>query len=149
MQLDIISKLIVRDLAKLQEEIQLYKNEAVIWKTDKQITNSAGNLALHLVGNLITYIGKELGQTGYVRNRDLEFSQKNVPRTVLVRMIAETSEVVISTLKNFDESKLSSDFPVVVFKEKTSTGYMLMHLTSHLAYHLGQVNYHRRLLDAE
>ena len=68
-----------RDLNKLKFEIESYKDERSIWAVDKTISNSAGNLCLHLVGNLNAYIGAELGKTSYVRNRDLEFSLKDIP----------------------------------------------------------------------
>lgn len=52
-----------RDLKKLITEIELYENESNIWRIEKKILNSAGNLTLHLIGNLNTYIGKEIGKT--------------------------------------------------------------------------------------
>lgn len=136
-----------RDLNKLIAEIELYKNEANIWRTEKDISNSAGNLALHIVGNLNTYIGKEIGKTGYVRNRELEFSQKNIPRHELLKSLNDTITVVRNSLRALPEVDLEKEYPVLVFAEKTSTGYLLVHLTTHLSYHLGQVNYHRRMID--
>jgi uncharacterized damage-inducible protein DinB len=142
-----LQSLFTRDLNKLRAEIELYKQEENLWKTDGNITNSAGNLCLHLVGNLNTYIGKELGKTAYVRNRELEFSLKDIPRAALIHKIDDTILVVNAALGNLNEDDLAIEYPVVVFEEKTSTGYLLMHLATHLTYHLGQVNYHRRLLD--
>ena len=124
-----------------------YRNENNLWKIEKGIANSAGNLCLHLVGNLNAYIGAEIGNTGYVRHRDLEFSQKNVPQNELVKMIEDTIIVVEKGLDILVEEDLEKEYPLLVFKEKTSTGYFLIHLTAHLGYHLGQINYHRRLLD--
>lgn len=137
--------LFTRDLNRLKSEIEHYSNEADLWKVEGQIKNSTGNLCLHLVGNLNTYIGKVLGQTGYVRNRDLEFSLKNIPKQELIRKVEETSEMVNQILENLDEKVLADEYPVLVFEEKTSTGYLLVHLATHLAYHLGQINYHRRI----
>ena len=62
----------------------LYKNEEDVWKIKEGISNSAGNLTLHLLGNLNHFIGATLGNTGYVRERDKEFSLKNIPRIQLV-----------------------------------------------------------------
>lgn len=73
--------LFYRDLTRLKTEIELYQNENYIWKTPKEITNSAGNLCLHLVGNLNTYIGSAIGNTNYIRNRELEFSSKDIPKS--------------------------------------------------------------------
>ncbi len=136
-----------RDLLKLKTEIELYRDEKNLWRTDNAIANSAGNLCLHLVGNLNTYIGKEIGNTNYVRNRELEFSQKNVARTELIKKIEETMAVVKDALSKMNEDELEKEYPLLVFDKKTSVEYFLVHLTGHLSYHLGQINYHRRLLD--
>ncbi|MEP7323605.1 MAG: DUF1572 family protein [Saprospiraceae bacterium] len=147
MLLETIQLVFIRDLEKLRFEIQSYKNEDVIWHTEKAITNPAGNLVLHLVGNLNAFIGAALGHTDYVRNRDLEFSMKGVSRIELIHKIDAAIKMigeVMPTLKDLDVNEL---FPILVFKEKTSIEYFLIHLAGHLNYHLGQVNYHRRLLD--
>src|SRR6188768_3225813 len=147
MVIETLQKIFKRDLEKLKQEIASYRNESNLWKVDKSIANSSGNLCLHLVGNLNTYIGAEIGKTGYVRDRDREFSQKNIPRDELVKMIEDTIIVVAKGLNKLKEEDLEKEYPLLVFKEKTSTGYFLIHLAVHLGYHLGQVNYHRRLLD--
>ena len=134
-----------RDLEKLKQEISLYEDESKIWVIGKDIANSAGNLCLHLVGNLNTYIGAEIGKTGYIRHRDLEFSLKNIPQQELVKKIEDTIIMVESSLDKLKEEQLEKEYPLLVFAEKTSTGYFLVHLAVHLGYHLGQINYHRRL----
>ncbi|HEX9151098.1 MAG TPA: DUF1572 family protein [Flavobacterium sp.] len=147
MLIETLKSLFSRDLNRLKAEIELYQNESQIWHIEKGIANSAGNLCLHLIGNLNTYIGAEFGKTGYVRNRPLEFSQKDIPRAALINKIEETIIVVNNALTNLSEEELQMEFPIVVFDTSTSTEFMLIHLTTHLAYHLGQINYHRRLLD--
>lgn len=137
-----------RNLTKLKTELLAYKSEEAIWKTEAAIPNSAGNLALHLIGNLNTYIGAEMGKTGYIRNRPLEFSAKFVPREQLIADIEATIEVIKNALPLLTEEDYQAEYPLLVFEEKTSIEYFLVHLTVHLGYHLGQVNYHRRLLDA-
>jgi uncharacterized damage-inducible protein DinB len=136
-----------RDLTKLKTELLAYQSEEAIWKTEAAIANSAGNLALHLIGNLNTYIGAEIGKTGYVRNRPLEFSAKFVSRDKLVADIEATIEVIKNALPLLTEEDYQAEYPVLVFEQKTSTEYFFIHLAVHLGYHLGQVNYHRRLLD--
>jgi hypothetical protein len=148
MLIETLKSLFDRDLNKLKSEIELYQNESEIWHIQKGIANSAGNLCLHLIGNLNTYIGAEFGKTGYIRNRPLEFSLKNVPRAELINKIEETIVVVNNALNNISEEELKKEYPLLVFETKTSTEFMLIHLTTHLAYHLGQINYHRRLLDS-
>ncbi len=147
MLLETLKKLFLRDLARLRKEIELYKKEENIWLIQNDISNTAGNLCLHLVGNLNTYIGAELGRSGYIRNRELEFSLKNIPREDLLFKIDETIKIVERTLSNLDPGQLNKEYPAIVFAEKTTTEYLLVHLTTHLGYHLGQINYHRRLLD--
>lgn len=144
---DTLKSLFSRDLAKLKAEIELYQNEERIWYIEENIANSAGNLCLHLVGNLNTFVGAEFGATGYVRNRELEFSAKDVPRAVLLEQISETAQIVDVTLDQFTAERLQADSPIQFFDKLVSTEYFLVHLASHLAYHLGQINYHRRLLD--
>ncbi len=136
-----------RDLLKLRQEIVSYQDDDKIWTVEKNISNSAGNLCLHLVGNLNTYIGAQLGGTGYVRNREAEFADKGLSREELIQKIEQTIEVVDATLATHDDTLLQQTYPTKVFAEPMSTGFFLIHLTSHLGYHLGQINYHRRLLD--
>jgi len=142
-----LKSLFTRDLNKLKLEIESYKNETTIWHIEKEIANSAGNLTLHLIGNLNTYIGSEIGKSGYIRNRDLEFSLKNIQRAELILKIEATLKIVEQALDTLTDKQLHSEYPVLVFKEKTTTEFFLVHLATHLAYHLGQINYHRRLLD--
>jgi uncharacterized damage-inducible protein DinB len=147
MVIETLKSLFARDLNRLKKEIGLYRDESSIWKVEKNIANSAGNLCLHLIGNLNNYIGKEIGKTGYVRNRELEFSLKNVRRTELLDQIDKTIQMINQSLDKLNENTLQDEYPILVFEEKTSTEYLLIHLTTHLTYHLGQINYHRRLID--
>lgn len=149
MLLETLKSLFNRDLNRLKKEIESYTSEEKIWIIDKQIANSSGNLCLHIGGNLNTYIGKELGGINYIRNRDQEFSLKNISRTELVKKITGLMSMIDQVLSKLDESELSKEYPLFVLDTRTSTEYMLVHLATHLAYHLGQVNYHRRLLDSE
>lgn len=142
-----LKSLFPRDLNKLKLEIESYKNETTIWHIEKDIANSAGNLTLHLIGNLNTFIGAEIGKSGYIRNRDLEFSLKNISRAELILKIEATLKIVEHALDSLTDEQLHSEYPILVFKEKTTTEFFLVHLATHLAYHLGQINYHRRLLD--
>ena len=126
-----------------------YYAEDDIWIKTREIPNSAGNLCLHLCGNLQHYLGAVLGNTGYIRQRDEEFSAQDVPLEDLLSEIDETSRVVKNTLQALSEQDLQANYPQEVFGSPMTTGYFLIHLTSHLGYHLGQINYHRRLLSVE
>ena len=140
-------KLFTRDLTALQTEIESYTNDSTLWLVTEDISNSAGNLCLHLVGNLNHFIGAALGNSGYVRQRDLEFSLKDVPKAELIEHVEATKNIIISVLDQLSEEDLQKEYIHRVFKEPMTTDYFLMHLSTHLAYHLGQINYHRRLLD--
>jgi len=147
MLLNDLTTLFHRDLTRLKSELSQYRDERQIWAVPPGISNSAGNLALHLVGNLNTYIGAELGFTNYIRHREQEFSLRDVPRADLLKQIDSTIAVINQTLPALNPSLLDKEYPLLVFKEKTTTGYFLVHLATHLGYHLGQVNYHRRLVE--
>ncbi|MGE4514181.1 MAG: DinB family protein [Chryseobacterium sp.] len=142
-----IQSLFIRDLNKLRTEIDAYSDEKNIWKTDKNISNSAGNLCLHLVGNLSHFVGAILGKSDYVRTRELEFSLKDVPRAELIQQIESTIEIVNSSLGRLSAEELMKEYPLKPFGYPMTTEYFLIHLFGHLSYHLGQINYHRRLVD--
>lgn len=138
-----------RDLEKLKTEIELYSNDAALWKLEANISNTAGNLCLHLIGNLNAYIGVGLANTGYIRQRPLEFSLKNIPRQQLLQKIDATIEVVEAGLNSLGREQLDKEFPIVIWDKPADMEYTLVHLLSHLNYHLGQINYHRRLVDVK
>ncbi len=143
-----LNKVMQRNLQQLKKEITAYTNEKDLWLMEGEIPNSAGNLCLHLCGNLQHYIGTVLGNSGYVRHRDAEFSTKDVPVNELLSLIDTTMEVISNTLSNLDTETLTKDYPEQIFGSPMTTEYFLIHLASHLGYHLGQINYHRRLLAA-
>lgn len=136
-----------RDLNKVIKELQLYKSELNIWRIEKGIANSAGNLVLHLIGNLNTYIANEIGKTGYVRNRELEFSLKDIPREELIAQLVNTINAIKNSLGLLAADDYGKEYPMLVLSEKTTTEYFMVHLFGHLNYHLGQINYHRRLIE--
>jgi uncharacterized damage-inducible protein DinB len=142
-----LQQLFTRDLMKLKGEIDLYHDEINIWKTANGISNSAGNLCLHLIGNLNTYIGSVIGETGYIRNRPEEFSAKNILRKELIHNIDATISMMQQSFLKLAVGSLEKEYPMKVFEIPLSYEQFLLHLSGHLMYHLGQINYHRRLLD--
>ncbi len=134
-----------RDLNKLKDEISLYNDENYLWIVKKEISNSAGNLCLHLLGNLNHFIGAVLGETGYVRDRENEFTAKNIFTKILIDYIDNTIEIVKHTLEKLSTDDLEKDYPQQKHSKIVKTHFMLMHLLTHFNYHLGQINYHRRL----
>ncbi|HEX8059753.1 MAG TPA: DUF1572 family protein [Cyclobacteriaceae bacterium] len=138
-------KMLVRDLDKLRQEIGQYPNEASVWVIKGDIKNSAGTLVLHLCGNLQHYIGVGLGKSDYKRNRDNEFAARNIPRADLIREIEKTKAAVTTALSKASPDILETEYPLPVFDYAVTVQYLILHLTTHFGYHLGQVNYHRRL----
>jgi len=145
--IDAFIKIYDRDLNKLKKEIELFNDENNLWRTIGNIKNSGGNLCLHLVGNLNTYIGKNMGHSGYVRDRDAEFTLKNIPKEKLVQQVTETKEIALSTLQNMTEGELKQNHVEKVFDYEMTNEFFLIHLAAHLSYHLGQINYLRRILE--
>lgn len=133
-------------LAMLRDEIAAYSNEADLWKVGGEITNPAGNLCLHICGNLRHFFGAVIGHDGYVRNRDAEFASKNVPRADLLAGIDAALASVRTTLEKITDDDFAATYPIEVFGEPMTTGFFLTYLATHLKWHLGQINYHRRLL---
>lgn len=142
-----IPHLFDRDLHKLMEEINMYEHEEDIWKIKEGISNSSGNLTLHLIGNLNYFIGTAIGHTNYTRNRDKEFSDKNIPRQQLITDIKHLISVIKKTFHKLSDEDLKHDFPMEMNSEILSIEHVMIHLLAHLNYHLGQVNYHRRMIS--
>ena len=143
---EVFSTIIQRDLNKLKEEISLFPNDHEIWIVPSGISNSPGNLCLHICGNLKYFIGAVLGNIKYKRIREKEFTLKNIPSSDLISEIEDTNKTVTNVLAKLDESILKEKYPIEVFDYEMTTEYFLVHLVSHLNYHLGQINYLRRII---
>jgi len=139
-----LSEIFVRDLDRLRDEIKSFESEEDLWLRKEGISNSAGNLAMHITGNLQHFIGHVLGNSGYQRNRDAEFNSR-VSRSVLLSEIDLTKSSVATPLQNLSSEDIQAEFPIQVIGRTMSTKFFLMHLSGHLNYHLGQINYYRRL----
>jgi hypothetical protein len=136
-----------RDIRRLIEEVNLFHHEEDLWKTQGSVKNSSGNLALHIIGGLNYYIGTTLAQTGYVRDRDQEFIRKGVPRKDLIKQLQQLMPMITETLNAFTADRMEDKFPSLFDGKNVSNSYVLMQLLAHLNYHLGQVNYLRRILE--
>jgi len=139
--------ILVRDLEKLVQELQKYPETGLIWTVLPGTVNSAGNLVLHLAGNLSHFIGATLGNTGYMRNREAEFSVTGLSIDELTDIINKCRVEVQTGLNRITVADLVKPFPLEISGIKSSTGYLLIHLVSHFNYHLGQINYHRRTIS--
>lgn len=136
-----------RDIDRLKTEIESYQQEANLWRKEADIANSAGNLCLHLIGNLKHFIGLHIGEVPYERDRDGEFSNTDIPRVELVLEIDAAKEIVSKSLSTLSDDDLNQIYPIEFGGSTPTVAYILIAMQSHLGYHLGQINYHRRLLD--
>ncbi|MEO6719290.1 MAG: DUF1572 family protein [Ferruginibacter sp.] len=142
-----IASMYERDIRKLIEEINSFENEGNIWKTYGTIKNSSGNLALHIIGGLNYLIGATLSHTGYVRNRDQEFSNKGIGRKLIVEQLLELIPMINNAVNELTQEQMESPYPGFFDKDNSTNNYVLTQLLLHLNYHLGQVNYLRRTFE--
>ena len=143
---EVLIQLYERDLKKVRNEIEQYENEADLWETADGISNSGGNLCLHITGGLQYLIGAVLGETGYVRDREAEFTEKSVPRDQLLARIDTTIDSVTSTLAKLTTADFEKPYPLDILGHPMTSEFFVTHLVGHVNYHLGQINYHRRIL---
>lgn len=146
---DALKKLFERDLEKLEQEVKAYSDSINLWRPLPGTLNPAGNLCLHICGNLRHFIGAVLGTSGYIRERSTEFTQNGLPPEDLVLLIRNTGNEIMPVLSELTNEKLNEPYPLLVFGKPMSTGYFLMHLYGHFNYHLGQINYHRRFVAVQ
>ncbi|MDE3245647.1 MAG: DinB family protein [Acidobacteriota bacterium] len=139
-----LATLFQRDLATLAREISAYPEDGSLWAAVPGQPTCGGNLALHLVGNLRHFIGAALGRTGFQRDRPLEFAAKDVPRAALLESIRTATDEVAATLASLPPSRLVEPFPLELGGAHPTIQAVLLHLSTHLAFHLGQLDYHRR-----
>jgi uncharacterized damage-inducible protein DinB len=149
MLIKILSEIYKRDLDKLKAEIEAYEHEGDLWKKGGEIPNSAGNLCLHLIGNLRHYFGAVLGGTDYVRDRDAEFATGYAPRGQMLAEIDSALRDINAVLEKLSDEDLAAEYPIDVFGHPITTGWFITHLSTHFNYHLGQINYHRRLIGGQ
>lgn len=144
-----VAAMIASNLETVRTELNAYENETDLWIVADGINNSAANLALHIAGNLQHYFGAVLGSTGYVRDREAEFSIKNVARADIIKELDVAGRAVEQTLADLTEDCLEKEYPEKILSYPLTIGQVLLRLTAHLNYHMGQINYHRRLIAGD
>lgn len=146
---DTLKAIFARDLASVDAEVAAYPDDDSLWLRPAGISNSAGNLVLHIAGNLRHFLGATFGGTGYVRDRDAEFSRRGLTRDELRAEVRAAMADVDSALSHLGTDQLESPYPLAIMERRLRTVDFLTHLAAHLTYHLGQLDYHRRLLTAD
>jgi DinB family protein len=144
-----IAGVLTRDLKALKREIEAYPADADLWRVAPGIANCGGNLALHCAGNLQHFIGVVLGGTEYARNRDAEFNSKGVPRAELLAQADAAIAAVRLGLERVTAAQWDAPYPLPVAGVTLTTGDFMTHLAAHMGYHLGQIDYHRRLVTGD
>ncbi len=136
-----------RDLTRLGQQIEAFRNDEALWRTLPGVSNAAGNLALHIEGNLREYVGRQLGKLPYSRNRELEFSLRGLSKHELGTRIAELRRSIPSIIEELSSEQMEMEYPEVVLEIAISTQEFLIHLYGHMNWHLGQIDYLRRILS--
>jgi len=144
-----LAALFRRDLTRLLQELRAFPNDQTLWQTVPGITNSAGNLVLHLEGNLREFIGRQLGAIPYQRHREQEFSLKDLPASDLIARIEDLQHIIPEVLASLSIEALAAAYPENVLKVTMSTQQFIVHLSGHLNWHLGQIDYLRRFLTQQ
>ena len=140
-----LAALFARDLTRLRQEIEAFPDTATLWATAPGVSNAAGTLALHLEGNLREYVGRQVGRIDYRRDRPAEFNTRDMTREELARRAAALGVEIPAVIAGLTDAELAAAFPEVVLGVPMSTRQFLIHLSGHLNYHLGQMDYLRRV----
>jgi uncharacterized damage-inducible protein DinB len=146
---DDLRRLLVRELETFAREVELFPDDASLWKTLPGVANSAGNLALHVCGNLNHFVGAVLGASGYLRNREAEFAARSGSRADVAQKLRETARAVADGLARLPPEALERPYPEPVAGLQLPCGRFLMHLAVHLGFHLGQAGYLRRIVTGD
>jgi len=141
-----VARVLVRDVNAVRRELEAYPDEASVWALPPGVANSGGTLALHIAGNLQHFFGAVLGGSGYKRDRAAEFAKRDVPRSALIVELGAAIVGVGLGMSQVSEARLAEEFPEAIAGHRIVTGEWLIHLVSHTGYHLGQIDYHRRLV---
>ena len=144
-----LAALYTRDLTRLIQEVNAFPDTATLWQTRAGISNSAGNLALHLEGNLREFIGRLLGEVAFERDRPREFSDSGIEKAELIRRLGAVRDEIPAVIAAMSAEQLDADFPQVYVGRTLPNRQMLIHLEGHLSYHLGQIDYLRRVLTGD
>ena len=146
---DALRTTMTRELRAVKREIEAYPDDPSVWREVPGVPNTGGTLALHLAGNIQHFFGAILERDGYVRNRDAEFARRDVSRRELLAGIDAAIQSLERTLAAMTESRLATAYPEPIAKRSVATSQWLVHLAVHLAYHLGQIDYHRRAVTGD
>jgi hypothetical protein len=141
-----VARVLARDVKAVRRELEAYPDEASVWALPPGVANSGGTLALHLAGNLQHFFGAVLGGSRYKRDRAAEFAKRDVPRSALIVELEAAIVAIGLGMSQVSEARLAEEFPEAIAGHRIVMGEWLIHLVAHTGYHLGQIDYHRRLV---
>ena len=133
----------------MKNELLAYQDEGDIRRSVPGLPNTAGTIALHVAGNLQHFVGAQLGKSGYVRDREAEFGRRDVPVSEMVKELDRTVAALGAAFAKLEEEAMDRPFPQEIAGVRPTVGEFLVHLVAHLAYHLGQIDYHRRCVTGD
>jgi len=142
-----LARLYKRDIERFITEIELFNDENNLLKTKGSAKNSSGNLTLHIIGGLSFHIGVTLANLDFVRNRNQEFIRKGVPRESMTAQLSNLIPLIVDTITSMPDRQLNELHPNLYDGQNETIGYVLTQILLHLNYHLGQINYLRRMLE--
>jgi len=116
-----------------------------LWVKPYTYGNSIGNLILHITGNLNYFIGAQIAQTGYVRQRDQEFSGSGKPKAQLLSAFDQAIEMVVNTISKQSDSDWSAPYSAERTELKNRFS-MVLKCAGHADHHIGQIIYLQREL---
>ena len=126
-------------LPRLCESLELLSEEEIWWRPN-DASNSMGNIALHLCGNVRQWIISGLGGTEDTRQRDLEFSERGpISRDILVAKITGTVKEASRVIAKLSADDLVREYAIQGFR--TTGCAAIARITAHFANHAGQVIY--------
>jgi uncharacterized damage-inducible protein DinB len=139
---------LIAELEELRDAVrQLAEplSEADVWRKPIDPGNSVGHLILHLTGNLNHFVGAQLGQTGYVREREREFTESQPPSKAAALANLDAAVATFRrVVERLSAEQLAAPHPHAAFGTVTKA---LVHLVAHFALHRGQMSYLTRLLS--
>ena len=120
-------------------------NESALWHRPNEVSNAIGNQVLHLCGNIHQYVISSLGNQKDIRNRSMEFSERNGhSKKELISLINQTVAAALDIIASIDETTLLKVRPVQTYS--FSGVQVLIHATEHFSYHTGQIAFWTKYL---
>jgi uncharacterized damage-inducible protein DinB len=117
------------------------------WRNPYPYGNSVGHLVLHLTGNLNYYVGARVAVTGYVRDRDREFTDKQPPtKEEALRRLDETISMVVATLRKQEAEDWGKAYTAEREPEAENRFQIFVRCAGHAYHHVGQIVYLSREL---